>query len=130
MLSRACPLLVPLIEEGFADKKITELVIREYLDEIDREGYADVIMGCTHYPLIKNQIARIYPHFKLIDSAVETASFLKQRMQELGLFRESDDVSGQISLYASDITESLKELEILFFGHAVQSLEKVSFDWW
>lgn len=129
LYQKACPLFVPLIEEGFADKKMTEPVIREYLDELDREEIRHIILGCTHYPLIKNSIERLYPHFELIDSSIETAEMVFGELQKYNLSNENTSTKGKIEIYTSDITESLEDLRRLFFGESIDKMEKVSFSW-
>lgn len=128
LYARACPLLVPLVEEGMKDKKVTEMVLREYLDEIDREGISHVILGCTHYPLLKDTIASLYPNFKLIDSSVEIARALEETLQKNNIANQLNG-QGQIDLFFSDITDNLPELEKLFLGNTIQSIHKVSLGW-
>lgn len=130
LLSRACPLFVPLIEEGMLDKNFTEMIVREYLDELDREDIRHVILGCTHYPLLKKTISRMYPHFQLIDSSIETAKTLKKLLEEKKMLQQNaENKSGSIRLYVSDITESLQDLSMLFFGNAIDSVEKINLGW-
>ncbi len=66
---KPCPLFVPLIEEGMIDSKITKMVIKEYLQEIVDKGIDTLILGCTHYPVLKNLIREIYPHLYIVDSS-------------------------------------------------------------
>ncbi len=128
LVERACPLLVPLVEEGMQDKKVTEMVLREYLDEIDREGIRYVILGCTHYPLLKPAIRRLYPHFELIDSSREIARTLEESLAVNQLSGNAGQ-QGKIDLYFSDITDNLPEMEKLFMGKSIDSIEKVSMGW-
>lgn len=128
LYQKACPLFVPLIEEGFADKKLAEPVIREYLDELEREEIHDIILGCTHYPLIKHAISRLYPHFRLIDSSIETSESVLMELQKNGLENKSS-TKGKIEIYASDITENLEDLRRLFFGESIEKMEKVRLTW-
>jgi len=128
LYSKACPLLVPVIEEGFTDKQITELILREYLDEIVREGIRYIILGCTHYPLLKKTINRLYPDVILIDSSLETAEELYKIMDANQIFKKGRG-EGTIQLFVSDITDSLLDMERLFLGTTVHSLEKVSLEW-
>ncbi|BBM88734.1 glutamate racemase [Spirochaetota bacterium] len=75
---KACPLLVPIIEEGSIKQEILKLVLREYLAEFIYE--VDVlILGCTHYPLISGVIGEMYPHLKIVDSAMAIASELVKK---------------------------------------------------
>ena len=128
LYAKACPLLVPLIEEGMAEKKAAELIIREYLDEIVRENIEHVILGCTHYPIIKETIKRVYPDLNLIDSSLEVASSLELLLEEKNL-KNKETTEGKISIYVSDITESLADMEKLFFGNTIYSMEKVMLGW-
>ncbi len=66
---KPCPLFVPLIEEGMINSKITEMVIKEYLQEIVDKGIDTLILGCTHYPVLKDKIKEIYPDLKIVDSS-------------------------------------------------------------
>ncbi|MDH4262727.1 MAG: glutamate racemase [Spirochaetia bacterium] len=128
LYSKACPLLVPLIEEGFTDRKATEMILREYLDEIIREDIHYIILGCTHYPLLKGMMQRLYPSITLIDSSVETATMMEGLLNVNGLKNESTN-NGFIKLFVSDITDSLLDMEKLFFGGTIDSVEKVSLGW-
>jgi len=74
---KPCPLFVPLVEEGMIDNKIAELVVREYLEELVDKGIDTLILGCTHYPLLKDTIKRIYPNLTIVDSSKATADYLK-----------------------------------------------------
>ena len=75
---KPCPLFVPLVEEGMLDNHIAKMVIREYLDELIDKGIDTLILGCTHYPLLKNTIQSIYPSINIVDSSKATAKFLKK----------------------------------------------------
>lgn len=128
LLGKACPLLVPLIEEGFSQRKAAELIIREYLDEIVREDIEYIILGCTHYPLIKDTINRLYPKTSLIDASTETAEEIRRVLEKNGGFNESEK-EGYIRLFVSDITDSLLDMEKLFFGGTIDSVKKITLGW-
>lgn len=77
--SQACPMLVPLIEEGWLDDTITDQVIRRYLEKIIRAGIDTLVLGCTHYPLITDAIQRFAgPDIKMVDSAHNCALAVKK----------------------------------------------------
>src|ERR1700730_6021097 len=82
---KACPLLVPLVEEGWLDHPVTEQVARIYLDEAFADGFQDadvLVLGCTHYPLLKPLLHRVAPdHVTVVGSAESTASVVASRMQ-------------------------------------------------
>ena len=72
--ARACPLFVPLIEEGWLESEITESIVRQYLDPLVQEGIDTLVLGCTHYPLLRNAIARyLGGAVELVDSAENCA---------------------------------------------------------
>lgn len=65
----ACPLFVPIVEEMLVDTDIADMVVRHYLDNMMTTGADTLILGCTHYPLLKNVIAKFYPDIKIVDSS-------------------------------------------------------------
>ena len=111
----ACPLLVPLVEEGWLNKRETKMILRRYLHPLKNKQIDTLVLGCTHYPLLKNLIQkRIGKRVKLIDSSTQTAQYVKNY-----LVRNPDIVSSQGRVkhryYASDKTETaLKVAERIF----------------
>ncbi len=75
---KPCPLFVPLVEEGMIDNHIAKIVVKEYLDDLVAKGIDTLILGCTHYPLLKNTIKSLYPELNIVDSSKATAEFLKE----------------------------------------------------
>ena len=71
--SQACPLLVPLVEEGWLEHEVTRLTVREYLKPLLAEDIDTLVLGCTHYPLLKPLLQSEAPHLALVDSALTTA---------------------------------------------------------
>ena len=69
IFQKPCPLFVPIIEEGMIDSEITKMVIKEYLQEIIEQEIDTLILGCTHYPVLKDVIKQIYPHLNVVDSS-------------------------------------------------------------
>jgi len=85
VLSRACPLFVPLVEEGWLDHKVTRLVAEEYLSELRAANLESLILGCTHYPLLATLLHELMgPGVKLIDSGAEAARATAQLLAERG----------------------------------------------
>ncbi len=121
LVSQACPLLVPLIEEGYADSAAAEIILKDYLDPLSVSGAEYLILGCTHYPLIAPAIKRLYPQFTLIDSAEETALELARLLEERQILREK--VESRIELFVSDMTKSMQNLKDLFFAGRVDRFE-------
>jgi glutamate racemase len=121
LISQACPLLVPLIEEGYAESQAAELILRDYLQPLAEQGAEYLILGCTHYPLIAGTIKKLYPQFHLIDSAAQTAYELKQLLASLDLMRS--EAATLIEVFVSDMTESMQKLRELFFAGRVDRFE-------
>ncbi|MDD3619741.1 MAG: glutamate racemase, partial [Desulfobulbaceae bacterium] len=77
VISQACPLLVPLVEEGWLSQRETKMILRRYLQPLRHRQIDTLVLGCTHYPLLKHLIApRIGKQVRLIDSSIEMASFV------------------------------------------------------
>ena len=105
VVSRACPLFVPLVEEGLLEDRITDDVIERYLHEFKEYGIDSLILGCTHYPLIRNAIARYMgQEVTLINPAYETAKSLKQMLAEQNILNKSGEMA-QYEYYVSDGVE-------------------------
>lgn len=100
-VAKACPLFVPLVEEGWWGHPVTAAVAREYLEPVAREGVDTLILGCTHYPLLKPALARVMgPKVRLIDSAEETAAEVEALLERSGSRRRSG--RGGRRFFASD----------------------------
>ena len=92
--ARACPLFVPLVEEGWRKDPITEMIARRYLEVLQEQDIDTLILGCTHYPLIRKTIGRIVGEdVTLVNPAYETACSLRTLLQQEGLYRESGKTS-------------------------------------
>ena len=113
----ATPLLVPVIEEGFHHKVLIHEVLEEYLSRPILSHIDCLILGCTHYPLVKNAIDNFYKGgVDLIDSSLITAEKLKSYLVSKHLLNSSQ-TPGKMTCYLSDLTEaSLKSAEIFFAG--------------
>lgn len=85
IVSQECPLLVPLIEEGWLEDPVTDAVLQRYCSPLRAAGADTVVLGCTHYPLIAPAIQRALPGAKLVDSAENTASVLRDTLELHGL---------------------------------------------
>ncbi|MBO6660793.1 MAG: glutamate racemase [Roseivirga sp.] len=118
----ATPLLVPMIEEGFHNNNISEAIIEQYLSDSVLEGIDTLILGCTHYPLIKDAIDKFYGGaIEVIDSSVIVAKSLEAYLETEGLAAEK--LSKDHEFLVSDITPSFEKAAELFFGRKVP-LEK------
>ncbi len=107
VLGKACPLFVPLVEEGWLNDPVTVQVAQRYLAPLIDTGIDTLIMGCTHYPLIRSTIQEVLGEgVQLINPAYETASTLKQLLIEQDLLNKEDGFSkNQYEFYVSDAAE-------------------------
>lgn len=111
----ACPLFVPVIEEGIVEDKITELIISKYLAPLKKLNADTVILGCTHYPVIKKHISRVLGSgVILVDSAEEIAKEAKELLTERLLLRRKG--KGSVQIYASDSPERFSKLAVNIIG--------------
>jgi glutamate racemase len=119
-------LFVSLTEEGMTDNEIARLASREYIQGLYDEGVRTLILGCTHFPMLKMAISSVYPDMELIDTGIEIALEVKDILREKNLENKtSGDYKGKIELYASDITDTLQRLKDMFFGRNGTTIEKL-----
>ncbi len=118
--SQACPLLVPLVEEGWLNKRETKMILRRYLHPLKDKQIDTLVLGCTHYPLLKGLIqARIGKRVKLIDSSIETARHVKQFLaNNPTIVSRQEQVSH--SYYASDCTETAMKVAERIFSRPME----------
>jgi len=105
VFSEACPLLVPLIEEGLFDDSITDQVLARYLDPLLGRGIDTLVLGCTHYPLLRDAMARAAgPDVQLVDSAQNCALAVRDLLAERDIAAGSDHL-GRLQVALTDSTE-------------------------
>ncbi|MBN2273498.1 MAG: glutamate racemase [Bacteroidales bacterium] len=122
--SLATPMLVPMIEEGFIFDDISNAIIRTYLSKPEISSIEALILGCTHYPIIRNQISKYYNFaVDVIDSSRIVASHLREILTEKNLLSPSS--SGTCKFLVSDYTDYFQAISKLFFDESLK-LEKVS----
>lgn len=127
VLARACPLFVPLAEEGMVDHPITRLVAWEYLAPLRDAGVDTLILGCTHYPLLKRIIGEFMgPETVLVDSAEALADAATLTLAGAGLQRDPGGRSGGMEFYLSDIPWMFQEAGARFLGHPIDSVQTVN----
>jgi glutamate racemase len=123
--SQACPLLVPLVEEGWLDRRETKMIVRKYLHPLRDKQLDALILGCTHYPLLKKVIApRIGRRVHIIDSSVEVALHLKAVLDgDEALRTQLHAPETPSRFYVSDMPAAVASLAGQIFGRTVH-LEK------
>ena len=101
----ACPVFVPLIEEGIIENKIMDLSIKYYLDHfLDYNEIDTLVLGCTHYPLVRKNIEKIYPNIKIIDPSKEMFQSINDNLKKNDLYAQ--EPHGDHVFYASDLSEN------------------------
>lgn len=127
-VSQACPLFVPLVEEGWWRGRITEEVARRYLAPLRRARVDTLILGCTHYPYLKPVLARVMgARVRLIDSAEETALQTELSLEKAGL-RAPAGRRVRRDFYASDAPERFRRLARRMLDRAVAEVKLRAFD--
>ena len=117
--SLATPLLAPMIEEGFFSHTISEQIIKEYLAQPALQGIEGLILGCTHYPLIKPQIDAYYQgSIPVIDTSIIVAEEIKRILTTEDMLHTGKESSRQF--YVSDYTDSFEKSTQIFFGKAIK----------
>ena len=125
VIGRPCPLFVPLVEEGRLTGNITELVAKEYLAPFRTEDIDTLVLGCTHYPLLKNVIGGVMgPGVRLIDSAHETAQEVLRVLTKAGTANGSG-AEGYTEYNVTDAPERFKTIGERFLGYEIPAVEKV-----
>lgn len=120
IISKATPLLVPMIEEAFIYDDISNAIIRSYLSDNQFNEIDALILGCTHYPIIKNQIRKFF-NFKVsvIDSSQIIAGYLKEDLQNRKLLAAQTETIVNHIFYISDYTDSFKNIAEMFFEEEI-----------
>lgn len=127
VVARACPLFVPLVEEGWLDREATRLIAREYLEPLAQAHVDTIVLGCTHYPLLAPLLAELaQPGVRLIDSAAETAAETKRTLIERDLVAPRSDTSPAHRFVASDDADHFLRVGQRFLGSAIDRVEKVT----
>src|SRR5437667_4547701 len=117
VFARACPLLVPLVEEGWIKSKITQAILRAYLSPMLRRRIDTLVLGCTHYPLLKGVIRGVVgKKIALVDSAESCAQFLSERLDGTKLLARTRRRPGVIRPFVTDEVERFDEMAKRFLG--------------
>ena len=133
IVARACPLFVPLVEEGWLDRDATRLIAQEYLAPLRAAGVDTLVLGCTHYPLLKPILSELLgSDVVLIDSAHETAVETAAVLSARGLLANGETVHGDIGgrpayrFIASDAPDHFLRMGQRFLGSAIECVETLT----
>ncbi|MBC8044176.1 MAG: glutamate racemase [Rhizobacter sp.] len=129
VFSKACPLFVPLAEEGFAYHEATRLIAREYLSELASEQIDTLVLGCTHYPILKKIIGEVMNEIagepvRIIDAAEAVASDVAAVLREKRLLNDSGQ-TGVRQFFVSDVPQKFRAVAELFLGMELGGVSQV-----
>ena len=126
IVDKACPLFVPIVEEGWANTDIASLTARRYLEELMDKGIDSLVLGCTHYPLLKRTIGEIVgENVKLVNPARETAKDLKRILENDNILREETEEDPKYEYYVSDIPEKFASIAEEFLKKEIDDIKSV-----
>ncbi|MEJ2313202.1 MAG: glutamate racemase [Nitrospirota bacterium] len=128
VIGRACPLFVPLVEEGWLEGPVPELAAGRYLAELKASGIDTLVLGCTHYPLLKPVISDFMGEgVRLVDSASETAREVKARLAEAGLENTGPGEAAR-EYCVTDSPEGFRDVGGRFLGRSIGEIKKVQLE--
>lgn len=123
---KACPLFVPLVEEGWLKHSVTNQIAKEYISPLIKKGIDTLVLGCTHYPLIKSVIGKTAGKgIALIDSAAATAVEVSGTLKNMGI-ENKNSCGGKCSFFVSDAPEKFRKQGQKFMGQVINSVKKVA----
>jgi len=122
--SRSCPLFVPLVEEGWLDHPVVNMTVESYLGSLKQSGIDTLILGCTHYPLLKKAIRKFMGRgVELVDSAEETAKAVGAILRQRSLGRARG--KGSASFFVTDVPDRFVKVGRRFLGEKVDSAVRI-----
>lgn len=125
VFEQACPLFVPLAEEGWMNHAATELIAQEYLAPLIQQDIDTLVLGCTHYPVLWEVIHKVMgDSVKLIDSGIAAAEVVRAELNRIGLETNSN-AEGSFRCFVSDMPNKFEDVANLFFGKTISSTERV-----
>ena len=128
VIGKACPLFVPLVEEGLLEDPVTDEIATRYLNELKDIGIDTLILGCTHYPLIRSTVGRVMGEsVTLVNPAYETARELKGLLEKEGLLNPSTQRLGtnQYQFFVSDGADKFKIFANSIFKYGILSAQEI-----
>lgn len=125
---KACPLFVPLAEEGLINHPATRLIAEEYLSELKVDDIDTLVLGCTHYPILAKVIQKVIGNkVELIDSGTAASFVVKDYLEGQGLLNKSNNI-GLSEFYVSDLPKRFKEIAERFLGRSLEHVHKIDLD--
>lgn len=138
VIGKPCPLFVPIVEEGFAKHKIAEEVIDYYLASMKETDIDTMILGCTHYPLLRSRIMKyLGDGISLVNPAYETAMELKKLLTEMDLLNEEESsvegdgqicANGSYEFYVSDTADKFKQFANSILPYDIRTTQRINIE--
>lgn len=131
VIGKACPLFVPLVEEGLLHDSVTDEIASRYLADLKGKYIDTLVLGCTHYPLLRSTLGRLMgSDVTLVNPAYETAIELKELLKEQGLDRECPpkDSEEQYRFFVSDLAEQFTDFATSILPNEVHGTEKINIE--
>lgn len=130
VIGKPCPLFVPLVEEGFAKHKVTQEIIDYYLASMKESDIDTMILGCTHYPLLRSRVREyLGDKIQLVNPAYETAMDLKQLMEEAGIANQGiDGEKPSYSFYVSDAADKFKVFANNILPYDIETTQQINIE--
>lgn len=126
IIDRACPLFVPIVEEGWANTDIATLTAKRYLDELIKQDIDSLVLGCTHYPILKRTIGEVVGEkIKLVNPAKETAIDLKEILEKQDSIKVEGELEATYEYYVSDIPEKFASIAGEFLKKEIENIKNV-----
>ena len=122
IISRACPLFVPLVEEGLLEGPIVSAIIKHYINDINLSEIDTLILGCTHYPLLRSAIEVHINNLELIDSAESVAKETNLILKD-NLLINKDSIQGKQNFYVTDSPGNFANIAKRFLGYPIQDVK-------
>ncbi|HIJ59610.1 MAG TPA: glutamate racemase [Nitrospirae bacterium] len=124
VFSKPCPLFVPLVEEGWSDTDVAEMTARKYLETLISKDVDTLVLGCTHYPLLKKVIQNVMGQgVALVDSAIETAKVVREILQQYDLIAHKKE--GDLEIFVTDSVERFKIIGERFLDDTIGKIQKI-----
>lgn len=127
-ITQACPLFVPIAEEGWHKHPATRLIAEEYLSPLKHAGIDTLILGCTHYPMLYGMISTIMPEVALIDSGKESAIVAKDILTKNSLESNEQDNLSQLKCFVTDKPTNFSQVAERFLGFQIPDIQQISID--
>lgn len=128
VFTKPCPLFVSLAEEGWTDNEVAYLTAKNYLSDLKREAIDTLILGCTHYPLLKGVVGKVMGRgVALIDSGQETAKEVADTLLKGGLL-ETSSIQGTYQFFVTDAPDRFVRVGRRFFGNGLEAVELVDIE--